>query len=66
VSKTSDRNERLALQRANVIRYLVAHPDSTSREIATALRTSPQIVGQVLHKGDEFRETTKGRWRAQR
>lgn len=66
MSKTSERNADLALQRANVIRYLAGHPESTSREIGAALGMTPQVVGQILHKGEEFHETSKGRWRGVR
>lgn len=66
MSRTSDLKDAQALQRARIIRYLAWNNDRTSSEIATALGMSPQVVGQILHKGDEFRETSKGRWRGVR
>ena len=59
--KRNSLRSNLALQRANVVRYVAGHPGCTSAEIGKALGVRPQNIGQVLHKMYEVRND-EGKW----
>lgn len=62
-SADSKRNERLALQRSNITRFVAGHPGRLTREIAAGVRMQSQACGQVLHKNPNlFRKDERERW----